>query len=458
MSKNKKDSWVTDVKFIFDECARLMSVAGNGLKQIPREDSLYMLPHPSGRGSMICGRAAAEKVAGLANEAARRSGLTRRIEHSTIRRPVEYLLVNRFMKEKRLLNITEVDRVLAAAARQARSKLSTTTHLVPCHLISARDPAQIVIGPVKFHNRSSIRALLLQRFREARSVDGDDIEEHRRSLLTTAIRYYRNFRWVAEVQVAGYDANTSAEVAKYAVTAALDCIHILFGFERTDRMQVGGVAMRMDRRAMLTISESGAVEPSLSATAFGHVEYQDGWSQVLDTEEFRSWADLCGVALEAAVDLDLNRPLSRRFLDAVQWFGEGCREENASTRTIKFMTAVERLLTTGERDDVSRMIGERTANLCFFPNESRNQWMEKALRAYDYRSRLVHGSMSPRDPEAWRGARLAAEVSQAVLLRVLETFEASGLRAPDMTERQLAKWFERVEIWSEAFQSAHSSN
>jgi Apea-like HEPN len=456
MSTNKNDAWVNEIKFILDECTRLSSIVATDFKGISRDDTLHSLPHPDGRGNLICGQAASDKLRLLAQEAARRNGLARQIEESTIRRPLENLLVGRFMKEARSVEIAQVDRLFSAAAKQARSKLLTTTHFVPCHLISASDPDCIAIGPITFHNRKSFRALLLKNARDSKSVERDEKQQLRRGLFARAVSYYRNFRWVAEVTVADCDAATSAEVAKHAVIAALDCIHLLFGFERTHRMQVGGLGLRADRRASLTVSTSGFLEPSLSSSLFGHVEYADGWSKALNNDGWQSWVSLFGVALEAAVDPKLERPLSQRFLDAAQWFGEACREDSASTRTVKFMTSVERLLTTGERGDISKMMAERTANLCFHPDGMRQEWREKTTKAYDYRSRLVHGSMAPRDPATRVSARLAAEVSQTVLLRALDVFGEKGLRAPDMSEKRLAKWFEEIDTWANAFEASHA--
>ncbi|MGI9574201.1 hypothetical protein ACRYJU_08930 [Alloalcanivorax xenomutans] len=445
---NKKEMWVEDVRFIFDECARLMSIAETNFKKIPRKDAFCTLPHPNGGGDMICGFDAYERVSDLAEEAARRGGLTNKIESLTIRRPLEELLVQRFLRERRPLNVTQMDRVLSAATKMAKSKLETKTHLIPCHLMRARDPRRISIGPVTFHNRNSMRSLLLNRVRGTNDVFVDEKRQMHRRLLADAIRYYRNFQWVAEVKVADCDAKTSSEVAMDAVTAALDCIHLLLGFEQTARMQVGGTAARVDRRAGLTISQSGSIRPSLSTAWFGHVGYPDGWSRILEDDDYQWWIGMCGVVLEASVTPDLNRPISRRFLDALQWFGEGCREKKASTQTIKFMTSVERILGTGEKGDISRMISDRAANLCFSPDEGRQVWRDKTKRAYSYRSRLVHGSMSPRDPDAWHGARLAAEVAQTVLRGSLQAFGVEELRASEITEKRLIRWFDQLEVWA----------
>ncbi len=451
---NKKENLVVDVKFVLDECIRLASIASTDLNKLPREDSLYTLPYPSGIGHLICGEAAAERINALAKNAMQRAGLARRIELSTIRHPLERLIVSRFLVEKRSLDVQQLDRALSAAIKEVKLKLTTTTHLVPCHLISARDPERIVIGPVTFHNRSSIRTLLLRKAREIGRGDGSERSLLHRKLQAAALRYYRNFQWVAEVKIAACDAATSAIVAKDAVTAALDCLHIIFGFNHTEKMRVGGAAIRFDRRAHLQISAVRMVEPSLASTGFGHIEYMDGWSNALEGDDFRFWMELCGTVLEAAVDPDLERPLSRRFLDAAQWFGEACRDSSASTRTIKFMTAMERLLTTGEERDVSLIMAKRTADLCFYPGDSREHWRKKAARAYTYRSNLVHGSMSPRDPDVSNGAVIAADVAQTVLRRAIQSFGITELCSADMTEKRLAKWFDNVHTWADHYESS----
>lgn len=99
-----------------------------------------------------------------------------------------------------------------------------------------------------------------------------------------------------------------------------------------------------------------------------------------------------GIEHSAVNPHQLQRPLSMRFLDAARCFGEACRDESTSTRTIKFMTTVERLSTTDEHDNVSRMIEERTASLCLMSGANRQKWKAKARKAYNFRSELLHGA------------------------------------------------------------------
>lgn len=452
MNSNIGVSMVDDVLFIFSESSRLMRMAMDNFASIPREDDFHWLPHPEGRGQIICGAAAAKKIDLLAQKAAGQAGLTNRIELETIRRPLAKILVQRFQKERRLVDKKQIDRALSAAVKQARAEMSDRTHFVPCHLFSANDPPRIVMGPVTFHCRTSFRKLILER--RNRSFVGPRCEQelNRRRLAAKSLRYYRNFSWVAEVSLQNFDRHTSNEIATYAVTSAVGFLHMILGYNRSDRMQVGGMAVRVDRRASLTISDAGYVEPSTSTAGFGHVEYQNGWSVGANADNFQSWLELCGVALEAAVNPDLTRDLSRRLLDAVQWFGEACRDKSNSTRTIKFMTAVERLLTTGDKDDISRMLSERAANFCFYPDGNRAEWRSKVREAYDFRSSLVHGALSPRDPRVGKGAQLAAEVSQALLLSMLDAIGDEGLRADKWSATKLAKWFADIEVFADRYE------
>lgn len=450
--KNNHEVSIDDVNFILDECVRLATLSSTGIKNIPPMESLWTLPHPSGSGSMICGRAAKKRLADLSLEALRRSGLERQITVSTISKPLESLFVRWFIKDRRLVERKQVDRLLSAAAKQAKTKLVTETYFIPCHLMGTSSKDLFTIGPITFHDKNSFRKLLLKNSPKSKQSK-QDAQQHERSLLAKAILYYRNFQWIAEVTISNCDKKTSSEVSVYAVTAALNCLHLLLGFKHTGRMRVGGFALKTDKRAELKLCSQGKLKTTLTYAYFGHVEYPENWSEILDTDRWKSWSSLLNILLEAAVNPQLRRPLSIRFLDAVQWFGEACRDESASTRTIKFITAVERLLTTGEHDNVSRMIEERTANLCLMSGANRQEWKAKARKAYNYRSELLHGSMSPRDEEAMSGAYLAAEVAQEVMLSALNAFSEKGLLSETVNEISLIEWFNELEIWANALEA-----
>ncbi len=440
---------VEDVTFIIDEVRRLGAAPSGSLSE---NDAWFSLPHPGGVGSMLCGRAAGRRLEDLAEEAGRRARLSRRVELETLRKILADILVERFFKEKRPVTRQQIDRLLASTAKAARAVCTDLRHFIPCHLMTTKDPEELSLGPVTFRRRAAFRRMVLDQIRSRKTEDEETPAQRRhvRNLLHDAVRYYRNFDWVAEVAIQNCDEDTSYKLAHKAVTSALDCLHLIFGAEDTDQMRVGGPALRHDKRAKLKIDVSGELKASISIKWLGQGTFPDDWSHHLVDPYFARPLALCAIALEVTVDPDLERPLSQRFLDAAQWHGEAARDESPSTRVVKYVTALERMLMTEEKDDISHQVSERVAALCFNPPDVRDResWRQKARTAYDLRSKLVHGAMSPRSLEVWRGVRLGEELG-AALLCALNAFGEEGLRATQMSSRRLSRWFAKVLEWAD---------
>lgn len=436
---------IEDVGFIFSECARLRDLLIQGIDRISRDDASFSIPHPVS-GDMLCGRAAAQRVEVLAEEMGRRGGLLGRVEFSTLKRTVANLIVERFVREKRPLDIKQMDRMLNTASKRARAACVDITHFVPCHLTLTKDPEELRIGPVIFRNRRQFRNLLAEKVRAYRRNGYDGQEYWGRRLLLDALRYYRNFNWVAEVEVKGCDAVNSDIIAEQAVLSALDCVHLILGANWTDRMRVRGPAGQRDPRAKLTLSSEDQLDVSTSFGIAGQINFSDGWSQQLTDPDVAHVLGLCGVALEAAVNPDIERPLSRRFLDAAQWFGEAARDESPSTRVVKYATALERMVMTEEHEDINRHLSQRVAALCLeVPDVATFEaWRAKAQTLYGIRSKLVHGSMSPRSPDVEQGVHLGAELGRATILSAISKFGADGLRLDAFSSNRLGQWFEEI--------------
>lgn len=73
-------------------------------------------------------------------------------------------------------------------------------------------------------------------------------------------------------------------------------------------MRIGGPALTFDRRAKLKISATGSLDYSLSSQGSSQVNFPNAWSERLEDPDMARVLELCGVALEAAVDPDLDRP------------------------------------------------------------------------------------------------------------------------------------------------------
>lgn len=447
---------VADAKFVIAECNRIQEQLNRGgLRSIARTDHMSFLPHPSGQGEMLCGNAASSIITDFAKEAAERGGISKRVSLGSVRKELARLFVYRFFKEGREIDMKQIDRLFNTTVKVSQKYLDQITHFIPCHLMNVKDPDSFTLGPVTFHNKlSMVRRVLIQSRSGTKSAKNTAQGRHERDLLVRALRYYRNFRWVAEVSVPNCDGPTSNRIAEEAVTASLNCLHLMLGVANTSRMQVGGLDVSGDSRAKLTIGSDGLLEPSLSFSYLGEVIYQDGWSEMLSEPRMLYWKKLFDVVLEVTVDPELDRPISRRFIDAAQWFGEAARDNSYATKTVKYVTALERLLMTDEKDDISLLVSQRVAALCFSAEVGRNEWIRRARDAYDLRSRLVHGSISPASLDLEEGALNAARVAEMALTRAIEAFGEEDLRLGGLRSDQLAKWFGEYMKWADREEEA----
>ena len=331
-----KDSLVEDVRFIFSEVERLYAVIRDqGTKSIPKEDAFCHLPDLQHPGFFVlCGRAADTKVSELARQAARRAGIERRVSDTNVKKHLRRVLARKFMVEKRPVETAQVERSLSEAARLASRDCKTTTHFIPCHLMLVQEPQTFSIGPVRFTTRKRFRAEIAKALWAERSKLRRD-----RKIIQDAASYYRSFGWVAEVSIPKCDKETSEVVAQRAITSALDCLHLLLGPAHSRKMRIGGPGLAHDKRGGFKITESG-LDLQASYGGPGQVGYDKDWFELFEREDYGKALRFCGLALEAAVDPDLDRPLSRRFLDAAAWFGEAVREESPAAQVVKYVTAL----------------------------------------------------------------------------------------------------------------------
>jgi hypothetical protein len=435
-----------DIRFIFSERARFarMEQEWFSTKQCPeelREAFLWEIPHPTDKtNKLTVGSEAIERLEGLAATALRRAGIEQQVDLSTVRMPLGTILFRKFALERRPIDTKNVDRALSEVAKLAARSIKARTHFIPCHLMRAKEPPEFTIGPVRFMNQRTFRSRVAGLIWQDRSSYRGDNWLRRESA-----EYYGSFGWIAEVTIPCCDERTSERLATAAVTSALDCLHILFRASHSARMGVGGAAVKHDRRATLQLVDS-ALSFSTSVGWPGEVAFPDDWATAFEQPEHRYVLDLFGAALESAVDPRLDRPLSERFLDAALWFGEAVREPSRAAKVIKYVTALERLVMTDEKDDITSQVAARVSAICVDPDDpdSREQLRKEAERAYSLRSKLAHGSLSPKSDQIFEGVRLGAKLCELTLINALAMFGFQGLRAEKLTRSDIVAGFQTV--------------
>ncbi len=441
---NKKHQMVDDVAFIFEECARLNNLVSAGsLADLPREDAFCDLPHPTHQwpnGKMMCSRAGFDRLDRLAELALWQANIHRLVSFKPARKALAEILVRKFVREARPIEIRQIERAMSEAAKRSNSTRADLTHFIPCHLMLSQQPDTFQLRPIRFLNRATFRKALAGNIRANRA---NDVVKNRR-IIFDAVRYFKTFGWVAEVTVIGCDEETSKTTATNAVTSSLNCLHVLFGAGHSRKMMVAGLGIGRDKRGGVTVAPNGQLSFMASYGGPGEVGFNDDWFGLFAYTEAQMAIANFGVTLETVVDPSLRRPISEGSLDAAQWFGESVREGSPAAKAIKYVTALERMVMTDEKDDIADLVSARFAALCLEEPTSENleKWRRDAKRAYGVRSKLVHGSLSPTSDQVFEGVRLGAELGRATLLSVLSVIGADGLRNEGVSNKQLGRWYD----------------
>jgi hypothetical protein len=461
-STNNKAAQVADIEFVLVECARAQKLLSDTppteWKDLPRDELIGSLPHPSGSGDMSCSREAERRIWGLAEQAVKQSDAVGTLETERVYRALKPILVDRFVKEARTIDAQQVERALAAAARQAKRDRSDTIHFIPCRLMYASDPDSFAIGPVTFMTRSRFNESMAPHFEAYVRKEPLGIEL-REGLLADARHYYEDFTWVARVQVLNCDAGTSKTRANIAVTAALNFLHAFFGAYHTRRMNVAGPRLERDRRARFTLDADNMLDVSCSSSATSAVGFTDGWGAFLEGETMALLLRGSAKALESLVNPAVQRPLGMRLVDSAAWFGDAVREPSPAAQIVKAVTALEALVMTGEHDDIISLLSARSAAIAYHPiGEKTFTSLEEELRkAYDMRSRLTHGSLSPFDPEVEAYAAVCLHLGEQVICAGLELFESQGLIDTPRTTKELGRAFDQLVVRVKAHSAARAS-
>jgi Apea-like HEPN len=431
------------LSFVFDECARvhqlILNTPPGKLKDLPRSDISGDLPHPNGRGQITCSAAGIQRLRQLAEQALLNSDAVGTLEPERVYRALRTIVVDRFLKQQTPIDERNVEKAMASTVKLAKRDRANTVHYFPCRLMYTAKPDSFSIGAVTFMTAAQFNQRMRDKFEAYARGDGSKDMKTEEGLLEDARHYYDGFTWIGKVEVLGCDPGTSKMRGQLAVTAALNFIHVIFGSYHTDRMIVGGPRMQNDRRAHITIDSRGKIDVSCSWSATSAVGFHEGWEQLLEKETAPLLVSAAGKALEPLRNPAVKRPIAARLTDAVGWFGDAVREESPAAQVVKAVTALEALVMTGERNEIAAELSARATALCFDPERdgSFEEVLGEMSNAYDMRSRLAHGSLSPFDAEVIRYAPRCLYWAERGIGGALVLFESHGLLDRDLSRKQL---------------------
>lgn len=444
-----KLDWTADlekVEFIMKEAMeRRKALLARDYTRL-REDLFQDINDPV-LGTVSIGRIAMQKLDELCVSAIAFIGLSGRLAISTTKRKLGPLLVQLIIREAKPISQQTLQRAYQLSETELRAALTTRTHLLPCHIVDGKEPNSIAIGPVTFLGRTAARELVRRTLNQHVRNDLSWTRSDRR-MLAQAIQYYRKYQWVALVTIAECDPKLAEEYARSTITLALSGLQLFLGAQASREMSVAGDASGWARTAELKISPTGAPDVTVTTSYKGGSSCEAGWSADLETPSMKLGLSLLGKALEASLP-GVNRPLSNRYLGSLQWYGEAVRDQSPATRLIKFITAIEHLLLTDERDSITDVLTKRVAALTYEIGSVQSRLTVEAefKRLYDLRSRFVHGAIAPWDERARLQLRLAAEVAENVFHSALSLWGEEGLVSQNGNPGRLRKWFANV-VWN----------
>lgn len=356
--------------------------------------------------------------------------------------------------------------MLSAARKKLKVTQKSLTHYIPCVVVSADEPKEFDIGPVRFirmekflldhkeeleTERQRIYQEHIKRCEEAKSKDPKYFvptpthsAELAARLLDGLTTYFSSFKWVATVKVPECDETTSRQRAELAVEAALNMLKLFFGAYHKRNLRQGHIRGRLDATANLTHEIDGSFNISLVGPETQDVFAEKGWFQTIFGETGSWYLRAASSALDSCRNPNGSSHLKQRFLDALAWYGQAVSEQAPSAQIIRYVAAWERITTTKkENKDLSQIVTRRTALLSTDTDRRFQERLKDAKDVYDCRSNLMHGTCSPFDKNLQAISFLAEEVTQEILFTSLEIFdllvnEVTNPKPTDLEQKYLS--------------------
>jgi len=454
-----------DIEFIQKQILRFQRMPIHELKANLRQhpfSSSCQIPHPSGSGHIICGPQAWGRMLALVDVI---MGIDKNVSLRISPHRATQAVANSFSKlvlrpgGAVTLDVTNalIEDVLASLT----DSMKFSEHYIPCILFTDDGPDEFEVGPVTFTRRGKFfrdRKSTLKRsvdletashvelvnrsiargFPRDKAHSPEESRQLARSLQARAIWIYRDYPWIASVQVLECDEPTSEDRAILAVDMAIHLIRILLGGEQTRKIRHAWSHSEPLRTAHLRSDSSGSISPRIGMRSAGPVGAKN-WHEGITRSSCE--LELLGSALRSISAPREASHLNRRLLDSISWFGDAATDTNASASIIKYTSAIERLLFGTFQAGRKKSFALRISRIfqefdCDFDGKSH----ERALELYDRRSQLVHGEWH----ESRKDVDNAASISRLCLLCSAQIYAITEIAFGDPGPEKLEETMGRI--------------
>ncbi|MGN6424995.1 MAG: hypothetical protein ACTHLA_16985 [Asticcacaulis sp.] len=430
------------IEFIVSEAARLRAEIGKQRDGGFADDFLNYLPAADIPGIIPIGYAGMSEVHKLAAEAIKRRNLTGHIPVEEAAQFLKKRISSDIFGSDQLIGKTEIDRILRDCGRAMALNCEAQTHFFPVYLMKDQEPETIDLGAVRFHSKNGFQRVWRERYPNKEQLDkgNPDFAKFRNETLD----HYGGFSWIAEANIEGCHPKIAEQLAKSAVTSAVDFLHLIIGAPWTDRFETNPT-LRADKSYYhLAVASKSGLKLHKSTGRSNEVPLGEAWPGLLEDGDEAYFLSQAHVILKAKTVPNPKWPLSLRFLDGLQWYGEAVRDSGHASSVIKYVLCLERLLMTDGKEDVTQVLVERASNVGMpvrlRSEKLRTELSEKVRQVYKLRSKLVHGSLSPNDPNVTKGLKSCRELAERILKMYLVAFRPDQFEDSTFNTKKLDDW------------------
>ena len=396
-----------------------------------------------------------------------------RVDLEKFSRAVGDGIAETFLNLKAESSNSNISKMLARTLKRTREGFKDRVHYFPCSIFLTGDKRTLDVGPVKFLSSEDFwstykcqikrDADLLARanWEQCKTHGNGEADEaaslafhqkHAHSTVVGLKRYFDQYLWIGVIEVPACDETVSREKALFLVRGALNILKLIYGGARSDRLRTSEDQSLTTRSFGLTKDVTGPFSISFKLAANGNVMGNE-WRGLL-AGKAKYFFEVAQKILTLMMGFSSPPPLCDRFMGALSWYGDGVSESVPSAKIVKFVSAIESLVGTGEEKDsggkvvrgVTEIVTVRAAIFLSRAVEMRyDEAHSKIKKIYSSRSELVHGSVSPFDVSHQSIANEAAKVAQMVLLAGLDYFEFLGWEKPSLNAKGLTTEFKKFE-------------
>jgi hypothetical protein len=465
---------IEDINFIISEIIRFASMEFQELIthiDKNKQDGLCAIKHPFKNSELICGQEAFRRFYQITKRHflnTLKDSASDFDEEDFIQELIKEFS-NKFLKNQNEVNKSTVQSFLSATLKKSKAKHKPLTHYIPCVVVGESKPDRFNLGIVEFIRMEIFSDENQKKFSEVKKRDfesitkyyeneikredsnveipsSEEIERRADIFVKELTDYFSAYKWVAKVTIPPCDAKVSKNRAEIVVDAALDILKLIFKELHGKDLRMGHSYAVPEKIANLTVNSDGYFNISFGWRGTRNNYVGNDWFKEITKPEVHPYLQMASSVLDARISPEYKTHLKERFLDALSWYGQAVSDSLPSTKIVKYVAAWERLVITKKEKDLTSTVCRRISMLAYDGcRESYEQTLKKAKDVYEWRSNLMHGTISPFAPNINEIVPVAEKITQSTLFLAVDLFIYLSQKNEKMEAKSLEKEYEQME-------------